>query len=51
MDGVQVPQINKKQSKMNLTLLIYHTLINVLNLNILLLTLISSTAFNTEKFL
>ena len=47
---IETNKINKKQRKMDLRLMICYTLIQVLNVNILLLTLISSLAFNTEEF-
>ena len=47
---IETNKINKKQRKMDLRLMICYTLIQVLNVNIILLTLISSLAFNTEEF-
>ena len=47
---IETNKINKKQRKMDLRLMICYTLIQVLNVNTLLLTLISSLAFNTEEF-
>ena len=48
--NIETNKINKKQSKMNLTLMICYTQIKVLNVNILL-TLISPSTFNTEKLM
>ena len=48
---METNKVNKKQSKMNLSHMICYTQIKVLNVNIFILTLISSSAFNTEKFM
>ena len=48
LNNIETNKINKKQSRMDLTYMCY-TYIKVLNVNILLLTLFSSSAFNTNK--
>ena len=50
LNNIKTNKINKKR-KMNLTLMICYTKIKVSNANIILLTLVSSSAFNTEKFM
>ena len=51
LNNIETNKTNKKQNKVNLTLMICYTQIKVLNVKILLITLLSSSAFNTEKFM
>ena len=48
--NIEINNINKDQSKINLTHMTRYTYIKVLNVNIIL-TLISLSAFNTAKFM
>ena len=48
--NIETDKINKKQSKMNPTQLICCTLIKVLNVNTIVLILISLSAFSTKRF-